>query len=507
MRKILVITLLTLGLAGFAFSQVPVIQWQKSLGGSDNEYKHIGQRTAKTADGGYIICGYSISTDGNITGNQGLYDYWILKLDSLGTITWQKSLGGSSMDVAYSVQQTFDGGYIVAGQSFSTDGDVTGNHGAYDIWIVKLSASGNIVWQKTLGGSDWDLAFSIQQTADGGYVVAGSTASNDFNVTGFHGGFSDFWVVKLNSVGTIIWQKALGGTETETAYSVQQTSDGGYIVAGNSSSTDGDVTNNHGNYDYWVVKLDGNGNLMWQQSLGGSDNDNAYSIQQTSDGGYIVAGESNSIDGNATGNHGITDYWIVKLTNLGVIQWQKSYGGSDADVAYAIQQTTDGGYIVAGGSSSADGNTTTSLGQDDVWILKLDVGGNITWQKKFGSGGIEIGYFIQQTNDGGYFFAGQDNNNGGDVSGNHGGDDIWLGKIQLVNIITAPLPVQTLCVGSSVKVNFTIATTFNSGNTFTAQLSDANGSFAAPVNLGSIDRKSTRLNSSHLRLSRMPSSA
>ena len=486
MRKILIISFLTFGLVGYAFSQVPVIQWQKSLGGSDNEYKHIGQRYAQTTDGGYIISGYSISTDGNVIGNQGLYDYWILKLDSLGNIIWQRSLGGSSMDIAYSVQQTSDDGYIVAGQTFSVDGNVIGNHGAYDIWIVKLNASGSIVWQKALGGSDWDQAFSIQQTIDGGYVVAGSTASNDGNVSGFHGGFSDFWVVKLNSFGTIVWQKVLGGSGTETAYSIQQTSDGGYIVAGNSSSADGDITGNLGEYDYWVVKLDINGNITWQKSLGGSDNDNAYSIQQTSDGGYVVAGQTNSFDGYVTGNHGSTDCWIVKLTSAGVVQWQKSLGGSENDVAYSIQQTTDGGFIVAGSSSSIDGDVSNAIGQDDAWIIKLNNIGNITWQKKWGGPGIEIAYFIQQTNDGGYLFAGQSDSNNGDVTGNHGGDDIWLGKIQMINVITAPITPDTLCVGASINVNFTTVSTFNAGNMFTVQLSDANGSFATPTTLGSI---------------------
>ena len=171
------------------------------------------------------------------------------------TIEWQRSLGGSWHDDAYSIQQTADGGYIVAGDSYSNDGDVTGNHGGNDYWIVKLDASANITWQRALGGSNSDGALSIQQTTDGGYIVAGYSESNDGDVTGNHGGPTDYWVVKLDASGNITWQKSLGGSNNEGAFSIQQTSDGGYIVAGNSGSNDGDITGNHGDRDYWVVKL------------------------------------------------------------------------------------------------------------------------------------------------------------------------------------------------------------------------------------------------------------
>ena len=229
------------------------------------------------------------------------------------TIMWQKSLGGSDWDWAYSIQQTSDGGFIVAGGSYSNDVYVTGNHGSTDYWVLKLKPSGDIEWQKSLGGSDADEAFSIQQTSDGGFIVAGYSESNDGDVTGNHGWY-DYWVVKLNTSGAIDWQKSLGGSYSDAAYSIQQTSDDGFIVAGGSYSDDGDVTENHLSADYWVVKLNSSGNIEWQKSLGGSDDDIATSIQQTSDGGFIVAGYSGSNNGDVTGNHGNVDYWIVKLS-------------------------------------------------------------------------------------------------------------------------------------------------------------------------------------------------
>jgi hypothetical protein len=227
-------------------------------------------------------------------------------------IIWQKILGGSSDDYAFSIQQTPDGGYIVAGYTESNDGDVKGNHENGDFWIVKLDKDGNIEWQKTLGGSNWDWAFSVQQTPDGGYIVAGFTWSNDGDVSGNHGSL-DAWIVKLDKDGNIEWQKTLGGSGNDWATSVQQTTDGGYIVAGGTYSTDGVIRGNHGSLDAWVVKLDGNGNMQWQKALGGSGSDSAWSVQQTTDGGYIVAGFTKSNDGDVTGNHGSADFWVVKL--------------------------------------------------------------------------------------------------------------------------------------------------------------------------------------------------
>ncbi len=412
-------------------SSPPSIEWQKSLGGSSTDYARSIQQTS---DGGYIVAGYSASMDGDVTGNHG-GDFWIVKLNSGGSIQWQKSLGGSTFDGASSIQQTNDGGYIVAGWSRSNDGDVTGHHGSTDstdLWIVKLNSGGSIEWQKCFGGSAHDGASSIQQTSDGGYIIAASADSKDGDVTGHHG-YDDYWIVKLNSGGAIEWQKSLGGSSGDYARSIQQTSDGSYIVAGSSNSKDGDVTGSHGISDYWIVKLNSGGSIQWQKSLGGSNIDAAESIQQTSDGGYIVAGLSRSIDGDVTGHHGSSDsidYWIVKLNSDGAIRWQKSIGGSRSDIAYSIQQTSDGGYIVAGESDSHDGDVTGNLGNIDSWIVKLSSGGAIEWQKSLGGSNGDYAHSILQTSDGGYILAGESYSNDGDVTGNHRGYDFWIVKLK-----------------------------------------------------------------------------
>ena len=366
-----IILLLLFFITSNSIAQAPEIQWQKSLGGTDDEEATCIQQTS---DGGYIIAGYSASNNGDVTLNHNFSDdFWIVKLSSIGVIEWQKSLGGSNPEFATSIEQTTDGGYIVAGYSYSNDGDVTGHHGTTsyaDYWIVKLTSAGTITWQKSLGGDEWDKASSIQQTSDGGYIVAGDSFSTNGNVTGNHG-LTDYWIVKLTSTGTIVWQKSFGGLYGEYARSIQQTADGGYIVSGSGDSLDGDVIGNHGLSDYWIVKISSTGLLEWQKSLGGSKYDICYSIQQTNDGGYIVAGDSASTNGDVTGNNGNNDYWIVKLTSTGSIAWQKSLGGSSYDLGRSIKQTTDGGYIVAGYSYSNDGDVTGNHGLIDYWIVKL----------------------------------------------------------------------------------------------------------------------------------------
>jgi hypothetical protein len=406
----------------------PTIQWQKSLGGSTNDYAYS---IRQTSDGGYIIAGETNSNNGDVTGNHGMNDYWIVKLDPAGTIQWKKTLGGTSNDFGQSVQQTSDGGYIIAGKTDSYDGDVTTNHGNGDLWVVKLNSSGILQWQKSLGGSDGEFATSIQQTQDGGYIVAGISNSNNGDVTGHHGTNAnpDYWVVKLDSSGTIQWQKSLGGSGDDRAFSIQQTSDAGYIVAGWTWSTDGDVTGHHGTYDYWIVKLDNSGTIQWQKCLGGTDYDIANSIQQTTDGGYIIGGVSSSSDGDVTVNHGYQDFWIVKLNSAGVIQWQKSVGGSMGEEAYSIQQTSDGGYITVGWSWSSDGDATTNHGYNDYWIVKLNAGGVLEWQKSLGGSSYDQANSLQQTSDGGFIIAGFSRSNDGDASGNHGGPDYWIVKL------------------------------------------------------------------------------
>lgn len=314
------------------------------------------------------MAGYSDSNDGDVSGNHGNHDFWIVKLDENGNIQWQKSLGGTQEDRANSVQQTSDGGFIIAGHSYSHNGDVTENRGVEDFWIVKIDESGNIQWQKSFGGSSQDIALSIQQTSDGNYIVLGRTRSNDGDVIGAHG-YLDYWVLKLDESGNIQWHKTLGGNSADTPSSIQQTFDGGFIIAGYSDSNDGDVTNNTDltNTNFWIVKIDGNGGIQWEKSIGENDvTEMSYAARKTMDGGFIVVGRT-AINYNPQTGYG--DTWIVKLDNLGVIQWQKIFEGSGYDCAYSIQQTADNGYVFAGNIANIEGNNG-EIGAN-YWILKM----------------------------------------------------------------------------------------------------------------------------------------
>jgi hypothetical protein len=259
------------------------------------------------------VTGYTSSNNGNITGNHGPDDSWVAKLDSGGSIEWQRCLGGTQEDVTFNVQLTRDGGYILAGNTWSNDGDVSGNHGNCDFLIFKITSTGFIQWQKSLGGTRPDYGTSVTQTKDGGFIFSGYTLSNDGDVSGNHGLY-DAWVGKLDSAGILLWQKCLGGIENDYAYSILQTRGGSYTVAGATRSNDGDVSGNHGDRDSWIVNLDTVGVINWQVCIGGGFDEEAYSIHQTNDGGYIVGGFSNSNDGDVSGNNGGYDFWIVKLS-------------------------------------------------------------------------------------------------------------------------------------------------------------------------------------------------
>jgi hypothetical protein len=408
----------------------PNIEWQKCLGGTGSDAAFSIQQTT---DGGYIVAGFADSNDGDVTGNHGASDYWIVKLDEASNILWEKSFGGTSSEEALSIDQTTDGGYIVAGYSYSIDGDVSGNHGNDDYWILKLDGGGNLSWQKCLGGSGIESATAIHQTYDGGYIVCGYASSINGDVTGNHG-LLDYWLVKLNEAGNLVWQHSYGGNQNDVANSVQQTADSGFIISGFSESNDGDVPTNGGLRDYWIVKTDATGNLQWTSVLGGSGFDEGESVNQLSDGTFIVAGYTASVDGDVTGNHGIYDYWLVKLDTIGNIIWKYCFGGTSVDQPFAVQPTSDKGFIVVGQASSTNGDVTGNHGNYDFWAVKLDSNANLTWQKSLGGSYDEYGPFsVQQTLDGGYIMCGSSLSYNGDVTGNHGGisyGDCWVVKLE-----------------------------------------------------------------------------
>jgi hypothetical protein len=408
MNKQIVIIALLINIIGFSqeTAKAPVIQWQKKFGGSGSG---IANGIQQTTDGGYIVAGTTTSNDGEVTNHHGGNDIWIVKLNDSGSIQWQKALGGSKDESASSIQQTSDGGYIIAGITSSMDGDVTNKKvdNGIDYWVIKLDANGNIQWQKVFGGDSYDEAKSVQQTIDGGYIIVGSSRSNFENEKreGLLDGFNDkTWVIKLNENGSIQWQKVFGGKGYDNPESVQQTKDKGFIIVG---KTNNNIITSASDFNFYVVKLNESGTIQWQKSLGGTNGDYAYSVQQTKDGGYIIAGTTQSIDGDVTNiPGGSQDFWIVKLSTAGDILWQKAFGETAKDTLYSIQQTEDGGYIMAGSSGVND---------IDANVIKLNKKGDVEWQKSMGGSEYDEIRSIQQTKDNGYIMAGFSNSTDEDL--------------------------------------------------------------------------------------------
>ncbi len=401
-------------------AQTPTIVWQNNLGGSNDDF---GKSIFKTDDGGIIIAGKTESNDGNVTGNHGGSDCWIIKLDMNYNIEWQKCYGGSDDESAISIVQTSDNGYVFTGVSLSSDGDLTFNNGGADIWIVKLNPSGDIVWQKSIGGPLTDIGWHVIETNTGDIVVAGQLG-NPIN-------FNDdkALIIKLNSTGVIQWEKYFGGSLWEDAKHIIQTDDGGFAFVGEAYSTDGDLTGNYGSSDCWVVKLNTEGNIMWQKNLGGSSFDYAECIIENSDGSYIMTGYTRSNDFNVSGNHGEIDAWIVKLSSTGGLIWQKCYGGTEYEKAMCIVNKSNSGYIFSGSTNSNNGNVSGLLGSSDFWIVEIDNTGEIVWQQCIGGSQEDYSFQIENTGLNEYVLVGVSASNDFNVTGNNGVKDYWVVKI------------------------------------------------------------------------------
>lgn len=427
----------------YLWAQAPEIEWQNTIGGNLDDVLYS---VHQTSDGGYILGGYSNSTNtgDKIEIGNGDDDYWVIKLDVSGNIQWQNTIGGSGPDGLLSVEKTIDGGYILGGYSGSgISGDKTESYiGSYDYWVIKLDSLGNIQWQNTIGGSGTEYLY-MEQTTDFGFIVAGSSQSNisGDKTENCYGG-RDYWVVKLDAIGNVIWDKTLGGSLNDGLYRVvvDQTFDGGFIIGGTSlSNISGNKTeNNKGGNDYWIVKLDNTGNILWQKTIGGNFDDVLTSVVQTNDGGYIVGGYSYSdISGDKSegtiGPYGYTDFWILKLDTIGNIEWQNTIGGDSYDNLITMQQCYDGGYILGGTSMSdisAD-KTENSFGQDDYWVVKIDAVGSIQWQTTIGGISTDFLYDLELTFDGGYILGGYSHSeiSGNKTEGNIGSEDYWVIKL------------------------------------------------------------------------------
>lgn len=386
-------------------------QWSKTYG-----YKHAesAQSIDQTTDNGFVVAGYTFSK------GYGNNDIWIFKLDSSGNMLWDRTYGvsdGNNPDYGYTVKATPDGGCILAGEARLYDiGDedwfLTTPSYKFNMYIAKISPDGYREWKKRYGGTDYDRANSITTTKDGGYIVAGHTQSfaeaYPSPATPPAHNKKDAWIIKMDSNGDKLWEVIHGGAEGDGINSIYETEDGGYIAAGFTASQGA------GSYDFWVLKLGSAGIIEWEKTYGGEKADTANSIVQTSDGGYIVAGETWSFGA------GQTDFYVVKLAADGAEEWSNTYGGAKFERARSICQTADGEYLVAGYTSSY------GAGNKDFWIIRINSTGELqSWQTQGGTSCDEANS-IRLTNDGGYVVAGNTSSQGaGDI-------DAWVIKFDKI---------------------------------------------------------------------------
>ena len=407
------------------------IVWKRILGGSLYEIMNV---ILPTPEGGYITAGYTESVDGDITGNHGGSDVWVVKMDAFGGIIWKKAYGGTENEQAHAMIPANDGGYIIVGSARSKNGDVT-NHRLYeDVWILKIDGNGNLLWQKTYGGQGTDVAHSIISTPDNGYLVGGQTDSRDGDVTGLHfdpnflGATDDVWLLKIDISGNLIWQKCYGGNWNEAAHSITRTPDGGFLATGYSDATtnSGDVQATQGSHDFWAFKTDANGNLLWQKTYGGSKSDIARKVLSLADG-YIMTGSTESKDGQVTNNHGTTDAWVVKIDLTGNLVWQKAFGGTWNEHARHIAR--DGNdFLLSADAASNDGDLVGNTDSDATWFIKIDANGNKIWSRTFGGTDDDNGAnWIVVNPDNSYTCTATSTSKNGDVlPGNHGLYDAWV---------------------------------------------------------------------------------
>ncbi len=444
LRILLLFLLILLSIPfNYLSAQAPAIAWDKTIGGTNRDELYT---LVQTSDNGFLLGGRSSSNIGEDKSedSRGSYDYWIVKIDANGNKLWDKTYGGTTSDILSSIINTSDGGFLLGGRSTSniSPDKSEDSRGSSDYWIIKIDANGNKLWDKTYGGDQGDLLYKILATTDGGYLLCGESQSGISGEKSDPSNDFDFWVVKIDANGNKLWDKTFGADDRERSTTASLASDGGFLLGGFSNSNiSGDKSENaKGGYDYWVIKLDSNGNKLWDKTIGGSTQDELYGLASTSDNGFILGGASEAnISGDKSENSkGSSDYWIVKIDASGNIQWDKTIGSSGYDFLTNVLQSTDGGFILCGSSSSdiSGDKTEDSRGNSDFWVVKTNASGNIQWDKTLGGDSADTPFTLEQATDGGYISGGitRSSASGDKTEDSRGIHDYWVIKLEAENL-------------------------------------------------------------------------
>jgi len=408
------------------------ISFAINYGGSRND---VAKSVTKTFDGGFAVLGYTHSTDGDLEKkNNDSFDYWVLKFDANTDLIWSKTYGGSKDDRGYDIIETSDNGLAILGFSESTDENISKNNGLKDFWLAKLDKDGSLLWQKNFGFSGNDSGVALTETQDNNLLLSGLldvTASNgqgNTKKTALKHAGGDYWVLKISNLGELIWSKYFGGSLTDTPFGILETDSQSSITVGSSDSDDVDIKNNKGSYDFWIIKLDENGKLLWENSYGGSEIDQAKAIAKNNLN-YLIVGDTRSTDKDILSNYGGADIWIININENGELLWEKNIGGSDFDIANCIKKSIEGGFILGGSSRSSNGDISKNKGLNDALVLKIDEDGILEWELTAGGSALDFINDVVQLENGTIIAVGETNSTDGDLKSNAGFSDLLILKI------------------------------------------------------------------------------
>ncbi|WP_332733875.1 gliding motility-associated C-terminal domain-containing protein [Flavihumibacter sp.] len=388
------------------YAQAPAMEWLRCYG---SNYDDEPREVKATTDGGYIMTGSVGHSSNDVSAHflESSPDIWVVKINAIGAIEWEITLGDQQYQFAASVVETPDGGFVVGGTTYSTSICLLGDNSS-NILLVKLSSSGEFLWEKKYGGSGNEFLSELDLLPDGGFLLTGHSTSSDGDLTK-NNGAEDFWIVKTDANWNIIWQQSFGGSRTDQAVSAAVAPGGGFFIVGSSESTDFDFGLNYGDSDFLLLHLSENGELRWQKKFGGSNHDFAWAVCATQDGGAIMAGMTNSRDGDLsrpTSAPDDIDIWVVRVDATGNLVWQKSFGGPQDEIAFDMTPAMDGGFLLCGKTGLSNNSAPCTNGDTDIWVIRINGSGEMVWQKALGGEGHDYGSSIVENKDGSIMVAG-----------------------------------------------------------------------------------------------------